>query len=101
MLLEYSWPGNIRELENVIQLAVLMTNSDVILPEHLPGILKQNEKVETPDILVGMTLEEMEVKLILKTLQYTNYNVTKSAKILGISRRTLQNKFKKYQISRP
>jgi len=101
LLLEYSWPGNIRELENVIQLAVLMTNSDVILPEHLPGILKQNEKIETPDISVGMTLEEMEIKLILKTLQYTNYNVTKSAKILGISRRTLQNKFKKYQISRP
>jgi transcriptional regulator with PAS, ATPase and Fis domain len=101
LLLKYQWPGNIRELENVIQLAVLMTNSDVILPEHLPEILRPKEKFEPPDISVGMTLEEMEIKLISKTLQHTNYNVTKSAKILGISRRTLQNKLKEYQISRP
>ena len=101
LLKKYSWPGNIRELENVIQLAVLMTNSDVILPEHLPEIFRPKEEVEPPDISVGMTLEEMEIKLILKTLQHTNYNVTKSAKTLGISRRTLQNKFKKYRISRP
>lgn len=101
LLLKYSWPGNVRELENVIQVAVLMTNSDVILPEHLTEKFRPKEKFEPSGISVGMTLEEMEKKLILKTLQQTNYNVTQSAKILGISRRTLQNKFKKFQISRP
>jgi len=101
LLLKYSWPGNVRELENVIQVAVLMTNSDVILPEHLTEKFRPKEKFEASDVAVGMTLEEMERKLILGTLQQTNYNVTQSAKILGISRRTLQNKFKKFQISRP
>ena len=64
-------------------------------------MFRPKEKLEPSGVSVGMTLEEMERKLILETLQQTNYNVTQSAKILGISRRTLQNKFKKYQISRP
>jgi len=101
LLVEYSWPGNIRELENVIQVAVLMTNSDLILPEHLPEVLRPEAEVEPFDVAMGMTLQEMETKLIVKTLQNTDYNVTKSSKILGISRRTLQNKLKKYQLSRP
>ncbi len=100
ILLEYSWPGNIRQLENVIRMAVLMTNSNVIHPEHLPEMLRPKEKFESPDVSVGMTLEDMEKQLILKTLQQTNYNVTKSAKMLGISRRTLQNKMKKYEMKK-
>ena len=77
-----------------------MTNSNVIHPEHLPEMLRPKEKFESPDVSVGMTLEDMEKQLILKTLQQTNYNVTKSAKMLGISRRTLQNKMKKYEMKK-
>ena len=100
LLLKYSWPGNVRQLENVIRRAVLMTNSDVIHLEHLPEELRPKEKFEMPDVSVGMTLEEIEKEWIIKTLEHNNDNVTKSAKMLGIGRRTLQNKFKKYQISR-
>jgi len=100
-LLKFPWPGNVRELENVIRSAVLMTNSDVIRLEHLPEMLRPKDEVESPDVSVEMTLEEMEKKLILKVYKKTNYNVTQSAKILGISRRGLQNKLKKYQLSRP
>ncbi len=108
LLLKHSWPGNVRELENVIQRAVLMTNSAVIYPEHLPEKLRpkemiappDEEKVELPDVSAGMTLKEMEVKLITKTLEFTNGNVTQSAEMLGITRRGLQNKMKRCQIPR-
>lgn len=101
LLLKYSWPGNVRQLENVIRRAVLMTNSDVIHLEHLPEELRPKEKFEPPDVSVGMTLEEIEKEWIIKTLEHNNYNVTKSAEMLRIGRRTLQNKLNKYQISRP
>ena len=109
LLMQYPWYGNVRELKNVIHQAVLMTNSDIILPEHLPESLKgrfasplsserQSKSTTQPIVKAGTTLKEMERELIKLTLEENNYNVTHSAKMLGISRRTLQHKRKKYDI---
>ncbi len=101
LFMKYAWHGNVRELKNVVHQAVLMTNSDIILPEHLPETLRQSKPATQPIVKAGATLEEMERELIKLTLEENGYNVTHSAKMLGISRRTLQHKCKKYNISRP
>ncbi|MHC4535129.1 MAG: sigma 54-interacting transcriptional regulator [Planctomycetota bacterium] len=106
LLLQHSWPGNIRELENAIQSAVIRTNSNVIYPEHLSEELRlttdvSHQAVETIQMNEGMTLKEVEQEYILQTLIKTDYNVTQTAQILGISRRTLYNKLETYKLSRP
>lgn len=97
-LLEYHWPGNIRELANIVERTVVMDSSDTILPEHLcidPLLCKlRGVTSENPS---PMTLEELEKKHILETLSQLNYNRTKTAKMLGISIRTLRNKLKEYK----
>jgi len=98
LFMQYAWHGNVRELKNVIHQAVLMTNSDIILPEHLPESIRQSKSMTQPIVKAGTTLEEMEREFIKLTLEKNNYNVTHSAKMLGISRRTLQHKRKKYNI---
>jgi len=77
---------------------VVMDSSDIILPQHLcidPLMCKLKGMT---DNTVPMTLEELEKKHILETLSISNYNRTKTAKILGISLRTLRNKLKKYKV---
>lgn len=93
-LLEYSWPGNIRELANVIERTVVMVNSPLILPEHLDFDPVRKEK--SASLPVGITLQELEKRLILETLAAQSDNRTKTAKILGISIRTLRNKLREY-----
>jgi two-component system response regulator AtoC len=95
----YDWPGNIRELENVLERMVILSDADTIgvdqLPPEIRGALSQvsaptlREKVDT---LSQMT----EKQMIVEALNSTNQNRTKAAKLLGISRRTLQNKIKAY-----
>jgi len=88
MLQRYNWPGNIRELENVIQRAVIMSDKLVDV-EHLPDSLKYN--IDFPeDELVP--LKEMERRYIQKVLNYTNNNKTQAAAILGIDRKTIRLK---------
>jgi len=108
LLLEYPWlRNNVRELANVIQHAVVMTNSDIIYPEHLPERLRSKEdvehqkKVETPEVTGWRTLKEIEKEWILETLKRTNDNMTQAAKDLGISRHGLYGKVKTHQIPRP
>jgi transcriptional regulator with PAS, ATPase and Fis domain len=97
----YEWPGNIRELKNVIQRAILVNNEGELKPTHLPA---RFQKIEyTPDEILSFkigttTLNTMEQELIHKVLSYTNNNRKRSAEILGISRRALYNKLKKYSI---
>ena len=92
----WTWPGNVRELENLIERVVLLTNTSVILPEHLNDPVPQNAGPEE-GLKAGMTIHEAERKLILTTLDYTNQNRTKAAKMLGISIRTLRNKLNEYR----
>jgi DNA-binding NtrC family response regulator len=93
------WNGNIRELENAIERAVLICNGPEILPEHLfmESADTANTSPSAIAIQAGMTVKEMEKKLITKTLQDVDDNRTRAAELLGISIRTLRNKLKEYK----
>ena len=93
------WKGNIRELENTIERAVLISNGPELLPEHLfldPDEIDSRSR-SAVSIQAGMTVREMEKKLITKTLQEVDDNRTRAAELLGISIRTLRNKLKEYK----
>jgi DNA-binding NtrC family response regulator len=99
MLINYSWKGNIRELENTIERAVLISEGGVILPEHLLLDISENEPAPETNFSVnaGYTVREMEKKLIFRTLEDVNDNRTRAAELLGISIRTLRNKLREYR----
>ncbi len=88
-----SWRGNVRELENVVQRAVLLSRSEVIERADLAmgkgGAAREN----------GKTLKEMEREMIIRTLRATNGNRTRAAKCLGITVRTLRNKLNEYRLN--
>lgn len=93
-LSRYSWPGNVRQLENVIHRAVLLARSERITAEDL--ILE--EEIGAERISTGLSLREMEKRLIIETLRRVGGNRTRAAKLLGVSVRTIRNKLKEYGI---
>ena len=97
ILMGLDWKGNVRELENTIHRTVLLSEGNVVLPEHL--VVGENEGVKTGGIPmgVGLSMREMERKLIFATLDQMNDNRTHAAEMLGISIRTLRNKLKEYK----
>ncbi len=96
LLLKYDWKGNVRELENTIERAVLIGENDVILPRHL--FLSESENINNKIFIkAGLSVREMEMQLIFQTLKETDNNRTHAAKILGISIRTLRNKLSEYR----
>jgi Nif-specific regulatory protein len=99
MLTRYHWPGNIRELENCIERAVLLCNDDVIRSEHLPPSLQMAKKTE-PVTQRSLTeiIENKERELIVDALKKFDGKQRKTAKELGISERILGYKIKKYGI---
>jgi two-component system response regulator HydG len=97
LLMGHPWPGNVRELENAIQRSVVLSRGETIFPEQLPPRVRAAESAE-PAAGAGRTMREVERDVIVKTLKETGGNRTKAAVILGISRRTLQNKIKEYGI---
>ncbi|MDH4028876.1 MAG: sigma-54 dependent transcriptional regulator [Nitrospirota bacterium] len=90
-LMERPWKGNIREFENVIQRAVLVTKTDLIRVDDF--MLEQNQAQTQPH---NGSLKDMEMDMIMKTLEDTNGNKTKAAKLLGVSVRTIRNKLSDY-----
>lgn len=97
----YRWPGNIRELENVIEHAFVVCNSDAIRTEHLPERLQHiiNELQLTEESTApGTPFENAEKQLILNTLRNFNGNRTETAAALGINKATLWRKMKKYNL---
>jgi DNA-binding NtrC family response regulator len=102
-LKKYSWPGNIRELENVIEHAVIVSNSDTIkLKDINPSIANKDVRsTQKEDILVS--LQEAERDHILKALKLTNWQIhgeTGAANILGINPNTLRSRIKKLNIQK-
>lgn len=94
---DYHWPGNIRELANVIERTVVMNATDIIDAHQVYVDLScPIKEAPTPSIPVGITLAEMEKRLILETLSREKNNRTKAAQVLGISIRTLRNKLHIY-----
>ena len=95
-LKNYPWPGNVRELRNVIERAVLLSQSELILPEHLPTKLREAVKQATPALtLESQTMDEIERTAILAALKQHQSNRTETAKVLGISRRALLYKLQR------
>ena len=96
-LLNYSWPGNIRELENVVERAIILSGDEIISVNALPDNLNQLQFMQQDRQKKKIkTLKEMEKDMILMAIEEKNGNRTHAAELLGISRRTLQLKLKEY-----
>jgi DNA-binding NtrC family response regulator len=101
---EYSWPGNVREMRNTLERAVIVCHGNIVEPKHLPpnfgsGQIHTESMRDSGNSVrlgVGTTVGEAERLLIMKTLESTNNNKTRAAEILGISLKTLHNKLKEY-----
>lgn len=91
-LMTYHWAGNIRELENTIERAVILSKGKLIQPENL-SMAEPQRQVE-----IGQTLEEIEKSVVLSTLDKNDNNRTKTAEVLGVSRRWLQYRLKDWGI---
>lgn len=101
LLLRYTWPGNVRELRNVIEHAVILCGDSRLEPDLLPRMLRSdgssNEPIRIP---IGTRMKEIERTVIARTLDAFQWNKNKTAKVLGISRRSLYNKLERYRIHR-
>jgi DNA-binding NtrC family response regulator len=95
MLVEHRWPGNVRELHNVIDRAVLVEESDVITPASLPALTSDFVAAASTHL---WTLDELEARYIREVLRQTKSNYSRAAQILGINRKTLLEKRRKYGI---
>jgi PAS domain S-box-containing protein len=94
-LMEYEWPGNVRQLENAISHAVILTQADVIRRRHLPRFLR-----ETAAASISTSLAQNERHLILRVLQESNWNKHDAARRLQVSRSTLYSKIKRYGLEK-
>ncbi len=93
--LKYSWPGNIRELEHVIERAVALSNTKILFPEDFPDVVELKKPSQD---LTPSSLEQMEKAHILKVLQEVSFNKSKASEILGIDRVTLYRKAERFGI---
>lgn len=106
ILLSYDWPGNVRELENAIARAVIVSSAPVILVDDLPLSLRQkvlsenNQEIvdDSENLTLPQLIEKVEKEAILRALKVSKGNKTKAAQILGISRKSLFNKLRYYNI---
>ncbi|XRE42794.1 RteB, two-component system response regulator [Tenacibaculum discolor] len=94
---QYNWPGNLRELSNVIKRATLLSQTEIIEKEVLPEELKNTESQYS--LPSDFSTKENEKKLIIRALHEAGNNKTKAAKLLNVTRKTLYNKLKEYDIS--
>jgi DNA-binding NtrC family response regulator len=103
LFLNYSWPGNVRELKNAIERAMIFEEDDYLSTKYLPiklnhiHVKKEALLFEFPE--TGISLEEVEKQLVIKSLELAKGNKTKAAKLLGISRDALRYKIKKFNLN--
>jgi len=98
-LMAQDWPGNVRELENHVERAVVLCRDEILTERHFQLEHESAEKGSffgLEGVGPGMTLREMEKRLILSTLTSESNNRTRASEILGISVRTLRNKLNEY-----
>lgn len=102
IFMKYNWPGNIRELENVIERSINLLDGEVIIKkEHMPPRMLEKlcfKEILNQDKKLPAIIKDIEKKVIKEMLEETNYNKNKSAKLLGISRANLYNKMKEYYL---
>lgn len=101
----YAFPGNVRELENAIERALILAGPDPIGPEHLSfavTTMRPSERSWVPEIPAeGLSLEELEKALILQSLTRAGGNKSQAARLLGLTRRTLYSRMEKHGLRRP
>ena len=95
-LFNYEWPGNIRELGNCIESAVVMCRGNLIDLNDLPVNISRSPKTDEITIPLGSTMEEAEKLIITSTLAWCGGNKTKTADVLGLGRKTVQRKLEEY-----
>ena len=102
LMCAYRWPGNIRELRNVVERAVLLADTGKIAPANLPReIVGSGTEAAATGTESASALEGYEKAMIVRALEEAGWNQTKAAAALGISRDNLRYRLKKYQIRRP
>jgi two-component system, NtrC family, response regulator PilR len=105
ILMNYSWPGNVRQLESVIERGVLMAESDYIQPEDLPvevhGAIAHNGRLPFEFPPEGISIEGLERDIIVKAMDRSGWVIAKAAPLLGISYKTLQYRLEKFGIEKP
>ena len=97
ILVQYDWPGNVREIKNLIHRCTVMIDSEVLMPVHFENMLNMQKPKKSNEISVGQTIEDVERELIYKTLEKTGGNKTRAAEILDVTPRTLRNKLSRYK----
>ncbi|MBA2734444.1 MAG: sigma-54-dependent Fis family transcriptional regulator [Acidobacteria bacterium] len=104
LMLDYSWPGNVRQLESAIERAILLCEGDLITVEDLPLEVRQEARPAAEGAFKlpseGISFEDVERSLIIQAMEQTDYNITKSAKLLGLTFRTLQYRLEKFGIKK-
>jgi len=105
MMVDYGWPGNVRQLESAIERAILLCEGDLITIEDLPLEVRQEAGPAAQGMFKlppeGISFEDVERDLIMQAMEQTDYNITKSAKLLGLTFRTLQYRLEKFGIKKP
>ncbi len=107
LLLEYSWPGNVRELRNSVEQLVLLSQSEVLEPREFTLVSGSDApcpELETGQFTLpsqGLSLQELEQDLVLQALEATSWNVTRAAKLLGLTRDALRYRMEKYSFHSP
>lgn len=99
VLYAYSWPGNIRELRNCIESAVVMAKSNIITLDDLPPTINSSSDGDCIKITMGTSLSEAEKEIIRCTLNHEKGNKSRTAEILGIGRKTLHRKLQEYGLA--
>jgi len=96
---KYNWPGNVRQLENVIERASIFADGGAIDVEHLVGVTNDSEqKEELPEGLAGIPLQLLEKAALIQTLELSGGNKAKAARVLGITEKTIYNKLKRHNL---
>lgn len=105
LLMNYSWPGNVRQLESVIERGVLMAEGELIQPEDLPAEIHAGSspagdlRLDLPP--QGISMEQLERELIVKAMDRSGWVIAKAAPLLGMSYKTLQYRLEKFGIEKP
>ncbi len=105
LLENYGYPGNVRQLESALERAILLCENDTITLDDLPPEMSQTARTASSGDLFklpaeGVNFEEVERSLIMQAMERTDYNITKSARLLGLTFRTLQYRLEKFGIKR-
>jgi DNA-binding NtrC family response regulator len=99
----FGWPGNIRELRNAVERAMLLTEGDELMLEHFPvagaDVTRLSERVQLPPN--GIALDELERSLVVQALERSGWNQTRAAALLGLNRDQIRYRIEKFKLEKP